>query len=72
MPNIFKALATISSWILFIFGILSFIFGFMFMSGRSIDLSTTNVWCIVDSCYMMGAVMLILAVCAMVLRRKME
>ena len=72
MPNIFKALATISSWILFIFGILSFIFGFMFMSSRSIDLSTTGVWCMVDTSFMMGAVMLILAVSAMVLRRKME
>ena len=72
MPNIFKALATISSWILFIFGILSFVFAIIFMTGRSIDPSTTEVWCIVDSCLIMGAVILILAVCGMALRRKME
>ena len=72
MPNIFKALATISSWILFIWGILYFIIGIMFATGRSIDLSTTEVWCMVDTCFVIGAVLLILAVCAMVLRRKME
>ena len=72
MPNIFKALASIGAWVLFIVGLLLFVFAFVFWFGSTIDPSTAEVWCAGDSAAIMGAVMVTLSVCIMVLRKKIE
>jgi hypothetical protein len=72
MADKFKALASIGAWVLFIMGLLSFIFAWVFWLGSSIDPSTAGVWCAGDSAAIMGAVMVTLSVCIMVLRKKLE
>ncbi|MFC1971698.1 hypothetical protein ACFLV0_07265 [Chloroflexota bacterium] len=72
MPNIFKALASIGAWVLFLMGLSSFVMAFVFWFGSPIDPSTAGVWCAGDSAAVMGTVMVTLSVCIMVLRKKME
>ena len=72
MPEKFKALASIGAWVLFIMGLLSFVFAFILWFGSPIDPSTAGIWCAGDSAAMMGTVMVTLSVCVMVLRKKME
>ena len=72
MPEKFKALASIGAWVLFIMGLLSFVFAFVFWFGSPIEPSTAGVWCAGDSAAIMGTVMVTLSVCVMVLRKKME
>jgi len=77
MPNIFKGMASISAWVLFIMGLLSFVFAFVFwfsspVFGSAVDPSAAGVWCAGDSAAIMGTVMVTLSVCVMILRKKME
>lgn len=76
MPNIFKALSSIGAWVLFIMGLMSFLFGwviyFMKMSAGPLDVTKLPAWCPVDSSFLLGAVLVTLSVCIMILRRKME
>ena len=72
MPEKFKALASIGAWVLFIMGLLSFVFAFVFWFGSPIEPSTAGVWCAGDSAAIMGTVMVTLSVCVMILRKKME
>lgn len=76
MPNIFKALSSIGAWVLFIMGLLGFIFGwmvyFMKMSAGPMDVTKLPAWCAVDSSFLLSAVMITLSVCIMILRHKME
>ena len=72
MPDIFKALASIGAWVLFIVGLLGFVFAFIFWFGSPLDLSTVKIWCAGDSMAILSTVMVTLSVCIMILRRKME
>jgi hypothetical protein len=76
MPNIFKALATIGTWVLFIMGLISFLFGwsvyFQIMAAGSLDVTELPAWCWVQSSWILGGVLIALSVCIMILRRKME
>ena len=77
MPEKFKALASIGAWFLFIMGLLSFVFAFVFwfsspVFGSGGGPSAAGVWCAGDSAAIMGTVMVTLSVCVMILRRKME
>ena len=72
MPDKFKALASIGAWVLFIVGLLSIVFAFIFWFGKPLDLSTVGVWCAGDSAAILGTVMVTLSVCVMILRKKME
>ena len=72
MPEKFKALASIGAWVLFIMGLLSFVFAFVFWFSSPIEPSTAGVWCAGDSAAIMGTVMVTLSVCVMILRKKME
>ena len=72
MPNIFKALASIGAWVLFIIGLGGFGMAFFLWFGSPIDPSTTGVWCAGDSAAILSTVMVTLSVCIMILRKKME
>ena len=72
MPEKFKALASIGAWVLFIVGLLTIVFAFVFWLGKPLDLSTAGVWCAGDSSAILGTVMVTLSVCIMILRKKME
>ena len=72
MPNIFKALASIGAWVLFIVGLLLFVFAFIFWFGSPVDLGDMEIWCAGDSAAILGTVMVTLSVCIMILRKKME
>ena len=72
MPDKFKALASIAVWVLFIMGLIMFVFAFIFAASKPFDPSELEAWCAVDTALILGTVMLILAVCDMVLRRKLE
>ena len=66
MPDKFKALASIGAWVLFIMGLLSFVFAWYFWLGTNIGSDTTGVWCSGDSAAIMGTVMVTLSVCIMI------
>ena len=72
MPQIFKALATIGAWVLFVIGMLGFVFAFIFWFGSPMDPSTAGAWCAGDSAAILSTVMVTLSVCIMILRKKME
>jgi hypothetical protein len=72
MPEKFKALATIGAWVLFVMGLLSFVWAFVFWFSSPVDFSEAGIWAAGDSAAVMGAVMVILSICAMRLRGKME
>jgi len=76
MPNIFKGMASISAWVLFIMGLLGFLFGwivyFMRMAAGPMDVTKLSAWCQVNSSFLLGGVLITLSVCIMILRRKLE
>ena len=76
MPNIFKALASIGAWVLFIMGLLGFLFGWivfiMKMGAGPLDVTKMQAWCSVDTSFILGAIMVTLSACVMILRKKME
>jgi len=77
MPNIFKALSSIGAWVLFIMGLILFLFGWVvyfraMSAGLLEDVAKLPAWCPMDSFFILGTVMITLSVCVMILRRKME
>jgi hypothetical protein len=77
MPNIFKALATIGAWVLFIEGLVSFLFGWIVYfraaaAGVVENVAEYPAWCWMQSAWILGGVLIALSVCIMILRRKME
>jgi len=77
MPEKFKALASIGAWVLFIMGLSSFVFAFVFWFGSPVfgeggGPSAAGVWCAGDSAAMMGTVMVTLSVVIMKLRHMLE
>jgi hypothetical protein len=77
MPNIFKALSSIGTWVLFIMGLISFLFGWIvyfraMSAGLLEDVAELPSWCWMQSAWMLGGVLIALSVCIMILRRKME
>jgi hypothetical protein len=77
MPNKFKALSSIGAWVLFIMGLVSFLFGWIVYiraasGGLLEDVSKLPSWCWMQSAFLLGGVLIALSVCIMILRRKME
>ncbi len=77
MPNTFKALASIGAWVLFIMGLIEFLFGWIVYfraqaAGLLVDVAKLPAWCVGDTLVILGAVLITLSVCVMILRRKME
>jgi len=72
MPAIFKALASIVVWILFVFGCVALIGGFVRAVGASLDLLPVSPRPIIGAYFSGGIVSLILSVVAMKLRQSME
>lgn len=66
MPKIFKALATITAWVLFVFGLLSLISGFGRIIGGSPDLELMSAY------FGYGVGSLFLSVVVMKLRQMLE
>lgn len=66
MPKIFKALATITAWILFVFGLLSLVSGFGRIVGGSPDLELMSAY------FGYGVGGLFLSVVVMKLRQMLE
>ena len=66
MPSIFKALASLAAWVLFIFGSVSLLggFGHIFMGSPEVDLMTAY--------FGLGVGSLFLSVASMKLRHMME
>ncbi|MFC1942119.1 hypothetical protein ACFLWU_02760 [Chloroflexota bacterium] len=66
MPRIFKGLATITAWVLFVFGLLSLVGGFGRIIGGSPEMDLMSAY------FGFGAGSLFLSVVTMRLRQKME
>ena len=66
MPSIFKALASITAWVLFVFGSVSLLGGFGRIIGGSPELDFITVY------FGFGVSSLFLSVVTMKLRQKME
>jgi hypothetical protein len=77
MPAKFKGLASIGAWVLFIMGLILFLFGWIIYframaAGLLEDVAKLAPWCTMDSFFVLGTIMITLSVCVMVLRRKLE
>jgi hypothetical protein len=74
MPNRFKALASIGAWVLFIMGLIQFLVGWIVWPlEEAAGLATKlPLWSAHASLFLLGAVLIVLSVCVMILRKKME
>jgi hypothetical protein len=77
MPDKFKGMATTGAWVLFIVGLISFLFGWIvyfraMAAGTLEDVAEYPAWCWMQSAWILGGVLIALSVCIMILRRKME
>jgi ABC-type arginine/histidine transport system permease subunit len=72
MPQIFKALATITAWTLFFLGWLMLVFVFVFMAIMPFEPETWEPWGAFDTAWMLAVITLILSICAMKLRKSLE
>ena len=73
MPSKFKALASISAWVLFIMGLIQFLAGWIVWTREEAGLATNlPLWSAHASLFLLGAVLIVLSVCVMILRKKME
>jgi len=72
MPPIFKALATITAWILFVFGCLALLSGFGRIIGAVLDLITGPSLRLIGPYLVTGIISLMLSVVTMKLRQGME
>lgn len=77
MLSRFKALASIGAWVLFIMGLLEFLFGWIVFframaAGLLEDVAKIPAWCVGDTLMILGAIMVTLSVCIMIMRKKME
>ncbi len=66
MPPIFKALASIAAWVLFVFGLLSLLGGFVRIIGSSPELDLMSAY------FRFGVGGLVLSVVVMKLRQMLE
>jgi uncharacterized membrane protein YbhN (UPF0104 family) len=72
MPQIFKALATTSAWILFILGCLMLVFVVVFMVLTPFEPEALEPWAAFDTAWILAVITLFLSVCAMKLRHMLE
>ncbi len=72
MPSIFKALASITVWVLFIFGILALLGGFGRILSASMGVSASPELSTMTVYFGLGVVSLALSVVCMKLRHMME
>ena len=72
MPSVFKALASITVWVLFIFGILALLGGFGRILGASMGVSASPELSIMTAYFGLGVVSLALSVVCMKLRHMLE
>ncbi len=72
MPPIFKTLATVTVWILFVFGCLALLGGLGRIIGFALHLITGPSVRLIGPYFAMGIVSLILSVVAMKLRKMLE
>ena len=72
MPPIFKALASITAWILFIFGFLALLAGFLRIIGASTGFSAPPEMPIMSVYFGYGVGSLVLSVVVMKLRQMLE
>lgn len=72
MPPVFKTLATVVAWILFVFGCLALLAGFGRILGIMINLVSVPSVNLMASYFGIGIVSLILSVVAMKLRQMLE
>jgi hypothetical protein len=68
MPSIFKALATITVWVLFIFGLLRLVIGLVMAFTTGPQLASLPVY--LD--FFVGTIALTLSVVVMLLRKKLD
>ena len=68
MPSIFKALATITAWVLFIFGLLRLVIGLVMAFTTGPQLASLPVY--LD--FFVGIIALTLSVVVMLLRKKLD
>ena len=71
MPSIFKALASITAWILFVFGILVLVAGFGRIIGASTGAASPEVD-LMTAYFSIGLASLFLSVMVMRIRKKLE
>ena len=72
MPQIFKALATITAWTLFFLGWLMLVFVFVFMATIPFKPATFEPWGVFDTAWVLAVVTLTLSICVMKLRQMLE
>ena len=72
MPQIFKALATITAWTLFILGWLMLGFVVIFMVTLPFEPQTLEPWGVFDTAWVLAIITLTLSICVMKLRQMME
>lgn len=72
MPSIFKALATMTVWVLFIFGFLAFISAFIRIIGGSMGISEPPELGLMTAYFGYGVGSLFLSVVTMKLRQTLE
>lgn len=69
MPSIFKALATIAAWVLFVFGLLSLLIGFVRVFSAIPETATAPGLALITAYFGFGVVSLTLSVVVMKLRQ---
>ncbi len=72
MPQIFKALASITVWVLFVFGLLSLLIGFARTFGASAGISGSPELSLISAYFGYGIASLVLSVVTMKLRQMLE
>ena len=72
MPQIFKALASITAWTLFILGWLMLVFVVIFAVTIPFAPETLEPWGVFDTAWVLAVITLILSVCAMKIRKGLE
>ncbi len=72
MPSVFKALASITVWVLFMFGILALLGGFGRILGTSMGVSASPELSTMSAYFGLGVISLALSVVCMKLRHIME
>ena len=69
MPSIFKALATVAAWVLFVFGLLSLLIGFVRVFSAIPETSTAPALPLITAYFGFGIISLTFSVVVMKLRQ---
>ena len=72
MPQIFKALASVTAWTLFILGWLMLVFLVIFAATTPFEPETWEPWGAFDTTWMLAVITLILSLVAMKIRKDLE